>query len=676
MSKALALALSLAMVVPVWAPVAAYAAEPTAIPLVTAEAAQHDPDISGRYVVWEDERWGYDDLWVYDLATGKTSAVSGAPGKQALPAIDGTSIVAEDYRNNTNSNLYRFDLSGFEQPISLTGLVNRYSPDISGDWVAWMDQRNGNNDIYAYNTATDTEKAIVTDGFGQSDPAVSGKWVVWTDTRRSAGAWGDIYAYKLTTGTEQPVCINSSIQGNPAVSGERVVWQDYRNDTYDIYAYDFTKAAESAVCTNPATQSNPAISGRWVVWQDSRNGNYDIYGYDFDTGTEFPVCTAAGDQTLPSVSGDWVVWQDARGGGTTDIYGASLTPLADLAAGSIVAGSSAFVGASVPVTVTVGNQGSAAASASVAGVYLSTDAVIDDTDIFAGTLGVGPVSAGASTTVAGVVSLPHDLAPGTYRWGVIADSAGALTESNEANNAVAGGTLVVSAPANDSFSAATLLGGTSGVRATDLTYGASKQYGEPKHAGAVGGSSVWYRFVAPSAGKTTIDLGGSGFDTVLGVYRGSAVESLTLVAANDDAGARLASKVTFTAVKGATYYVAVDGCQGASGRVRIAWTHNAELSVPAAPAIVTRARLFTVTGTLKPRHTAGTTAVKLKCYRLEGSSWVLRKTVSAKVANYSSYSRYSVRTSLPTAGKWRVFAYHADADHAATTSGARSITVR
>lgn len=108
---------------------------------------------------------------------------------------------------------------------------------------------------------------------------------------------------------------------------------------------------------------------------------------------------------------------------------------------------------------------------------------------------------------------------------------------------------------------------------------------------------------------------------------------------------------------------------------------KAYLSTPYAPTTAYKGRAFSSFGYIKPRHTAGAQSVKLQCYRLERQSsgawvWVLRKTVSAKNADYSSYTKFSVSTSLPSTGKWRIRAAHADAGHASSTSAFRYVTVR
>ena len=77
---------------------------------------------------------------------------------------------------------------------------------------------------------------------------------------------------------------------------------------------------------------------------------------------------------------------------------------------------------------------------------------------------------------------------------------------------------------------------------------------------------------APADGTMTLDTGGSSFDTLLAVYTGSSVTSLTPIVSNDDY-TNLTSLVVFGAKGGKTYLIAVDGFNGASGAVQLnlAW---------------------------------------------------------------------------------------------------------
>src|ERR1043166_265548 len=92
-------------------------------------------------------------------------------------------------------------------------------------------------------------------------------------------------------------------------------------------------------------------------------------------------------------------------------------------------------------------------------------------------------------------------------------------------------------PANDNFINAWTLTGNSVTTngSTALPAVATKEAGEPNHAGFVGGRSVWFNWTAPTNGLTRVDTLTSGFNTLLGIYTGSAVNALTVVAANDNA---------------------------------------------------------------------------------------------------------------------------------------------
>ncbi len=119
---------------------------------------------------------------------------------------------------------------------------------------------------------------------------------------------------------------------------------------------------------------------------------------------------------------------------------------------------------------------------------------------------------------------------------------------------------------NNNLSAAVALTGQSGS-----VYGynidANKEPGEPAHAGNNGGRSVWWTWTPPLTGAVTLSTLGSDFDTLLGVYTGSSVSSLSLVAQNNNNPPGATSAVSFTAAAGTTYRIAVDGVAAAWGTI-------------------------------------------------------------------------------------------------------------
>jgi hypothetical protein len=139
--------------------------------------------------------------------------------------------------------------------------------------------------------------------------------------------------------------------------------------------------------------------------------------------------------------------------------------------------------------------------------------------------------------------------------------------------------LNINPPRNDDFAAACELFGTSGTT-NGYTIGASKEPGEPAHAGDVGGRSVWYTWTAPANGPVDFNTASSSFDTTLGVYVGDTVTNLSVIAADhNDAGALISSRVDFPAVSGTTYRIAVDGYGGVAGNLRLSWDMDSRLGL-------------------------------------------------------------------------------------------------
>src|SRR5688572_1300756 len=111
-------------------------------------------------------------------------------------------------------------------------------------------------------------------------------------------------------------------------------------------------------------------------------------------------------------------------------------------------------------------------------------------------------------------------------------------------------TLAVTAPAamaapkNDSFSRATSL--RVGKTLKGNINGATKQAGEPRHAGSLANHTVWYRLRVRSKTAVLVSTCTASFDTILAVYTGSSVRNLREIEFNND-GCGDGSRVTFTA---------------------------------------------------------------------------------------------------------------------------------
>ncbi|KPA09884.1 conserved hypothetical protein, secreted [Candidatus Magnetomorum sp. HK-1] len=128
-------------------------------------------------------------------------------------------------------------------------------------------------------------------------------------------------------------------------------------------------------------------------------------------------------------------------------------------------------------------------------------------------------------------------------------------------------------PANDNIIDAITLKSTTSGQVTGKNINATKEPGEFEHADTKGGSSVWWKWIAPETNHFIFNTFNSSFDTLLAVYIKNSDESFSEIISNDDAEGRT-SQVTFYAQKETKYFIAVDGYQGESGAIVLSWNQS------------------------------------------------------------------------------------------------------
>ena len=105
---------------------------------------------------------------------------------------------------------------------------------------------------------------------------------------------------------------------------------------------------------------------------------------------------------------------------------------------------------------------------------------------------------------------------------------------------------------------------------------ATKEVGEPDHAGNEGGASVWWTFTAPYDGVLSIRTVNTKVDTIMAIYQGNRMSNLSLINSNDDDdflkdldGNPGFSRIDQALLKGATVRIAVDGFGGGNGEIGV-----------------------------------------------------------------------------------------------------------
>ena len=129
-------------------------------------------------------------------------------------------------------------------------------------------------------------------------------------------------------------------------------------------------------------------------------------------------------------------------------------------------------------------------------------------------------------------------------------------------------------PGNDNFESSNALSGVTGV-SFGSNIGATEQRGEPVISYG-SGASVWYSYVPQLSGELTLETCGSGFDTLLGLYTSTALQSsvlsLATVATDDDSCGNQVSRTTTAVSSGVPYKIMISGFGGATGSIKLAWS--------------------------------------------------------------------------------------------------------
>jgi len=205
----------------------------------------------------------------------------------------------------------------------------QWNPAISGDVIAWDDQRAGGgmNIVYAYNLVTGREYPVLPDPSNpylwQFAPSVRGDWIVW---QQDDYVTYSIVAYNnatLETISIPAVPRNADWYGYltepsdnvmPRTNGTAVVWQDYTNNPYwGVYLYDLSAgsggSAEPIIADPAFDQKSPDISGDYIVYENWSSGDSDIYLYFGSNRTSVQVSASPDDDLSPAVDGHRIVWQ-------------------------------------------------------------------------------------------------------------------------------------------------------------------------------------------------------------------------------------------------------------------------------------------------------------------------------------------------------------------------------
>lgn len=249
------------------------------------------------------------------------------------------------YDETANTDIFLYDIATGKTSQITSNTAGQISPKVWGDYIVWQDNRNDSVkdkdpewDIYLYIISSNEEKLITMAQGVHTNPSINDNKIVWEDGRNFKGQkelrWGgnvpenntDIYMYDIRTGKEEAIASGSLQECNPTVYGNYIAWEDRNMNGFaaEIYLYDLNKKEKIRVTDDKFDQSRPKLFGSYMVWEDERNGtstndvfvngkepNSDIFLYDIESKKEY-LMTEKEPQIMPVISENYIAYIISR----------------------------------------------------------------------------------------------------------------------------------------------------------------------------------------------------------------------------------------------------------------------------------------------------------------------------------------------------------------------------
>jgi subtilase family serine protease len=217
--------------------------------------------------------------------------------------------------------------------------------------------------------------------------------------------------------------------------------------------------AGAEVCNlGPGEIWSDSVTVIWYLWDEAASRGYLLKNRELwaqpPPGTCTPVSDPLTANSLAFLAGAYRVGVTVFSGDPEerDDNNDALSPAAirfappDLVPTTLDAPAEVRTARAFDVETTIENRGPGKAVAVGVNLYLSDDDVITSTDRLVATFQIDVLAGGSSVSTTTAVTLPTDVAEGSYRMGVVVDGGARIVEGDDANNVLAGGVVTVVGP--------------------------------------------------------------------------------------------------------------------------------------------------------------------------------------------------------------------------------------
>ncbi|HLE97735.1 MAG TPA: hypothetical protein VI997_10230 [Candidatus Thermoplasmatota archaeon] len=245
-----------------------------------------------------------DDYWVF--GAGKKVQPASPPPSSAYRSAwefdsDGDWLVYVD-QTRPGGDVIAYNVEAGAGILLTNDEFQQHNPAIRGTLVAWEDYRDGQAEIYAYDLEKGSAAVRVTNSpASQLRPAVGDGFIVYED-RSSLSTGTDIWIWHSADARNRALVVAQGDQTDAVPAGDHVVFRDQLYDQYDVMAVriaggrpPFYLTRDVAIETVPVSSGSMAYflasrdtSWRLIAFDGIRNRTRDT-GYDLDSGARFEV---------------------------------------------------------------------------------------------------------------------------------------------------------------------------------------------------------------------------------------------------------------------------------------------------------------------------------------------------------------------------------------------------
>jgi len=241
---------------------------------------------------------------------------------QAQPHIYGDIVVWNDERNG-NLDVYMYDISTEIETQITDSELNQFGPLIYKNKILWNDERNGNLDVYMYDIDLDEEFVIANGQLNENIGALYND-IAAINVYKNEFEDPDVFIFNLTSGEKTQVTIDQNDQYATGIYENKLIYLNrsgFDLETQNVVVYDLD--LQENILTTILSRSPPSIFNNKIIsyrYGDINENTVDLYIYDLETSSEVKITNTQSNRHPGSINENFATWYQFRDDQSTNIY--------------------------------------------------------------------------------------------------------------------------------------------------------------------------------------------------------------------------------------------------------------------------------------------------------------------------------------------------------------------